>query len=158
MKSITAREIFKLAPSVKKQPWGGELWSKGYFVNTIGQKGNVETIANYVRRQGREEEYKKLHCEQLEVAAWEFVLKLAGMIFEIINLQTRNLAKRSQGFVSIKSAKTQHPQQTLHITSLILPSSATASLAAFPVRPLDSSINLNSQVPASSLPTCASAS
>ena len=48
VKSITTREIFKLAPSVKKQLWGGEFWSKGYFVNTVGQKcfasaGNGET-------------------------------------------------------------------------------------------------------------------
>ena len=67
VKSITAREIFKLAPSVKKQLWGGEFWSKGYFVNTVGQKGNEETIANYVRKQGREKEYKQLHREQLEL-------------------------------------------------------------------------------------------
>ena len=67
VKSITAREIFKLAPSVKKQLWGGEFWSKGYSVNTVGQKGNEETIANYVRKQGREEEYKQIHREQLEL-------------------------------------------------------------------------------------------
>jgi putative transposase len=67
VKSLTAREIFKLAPSVKKQLWGGEFWSKGYFVNTVGQKGNEETIANYVRKQSREEEYKQLHRDQLEL-------------------------------------------------------------------------------------------
>src|SRR5919106_6951340 len=31
IKSITAREIFKRVPSVKKQLWGGEFWSKGNF-------------------------------------------------------------------------------------------------------------------------------
>jgi len=67
VKSITAREIFKLAPTVKKQLWGGEFWSKGYFVNTVGQSGNEEAIANYVRKQGREEEYQRLHREQLEL-------------------------------------------------------------------------------------------
>ena len=40
VKSVTAREIFKLAPSVKKQLWGREFWSKDCFVNTVGQKGN----------------------------------------------------------------------------------------------------------------------
>ena len=65
VKSITAREIFRLVPSVKKQLWGGEFWSKGYFVNTVGQKGNEETIAKYVRNQGREKEYQQLHREQL---------------------------------------------------------------------------------------------
>lgn len=36
VKSITAREIFRLVPSVKKKLWGGEFWSKGYFANTVG--------------------------------------------------------------------------------------------------------------------------
>ena len=65
IKSITAREVFKLAPSVKKKLQGGEFWSKGYFVNTVGQKGNEETIAKYVKEQGREKEYQQLHSEQL---------------------------------------------------------------------------------------------
>jgi REP element-mobilizing transposase RayT len=65
VKSITAREIFKRVPLVKKQLWGGEFWTKGYFVNTVGQKGNEKTIANYVRNQGRETEYQQLHREQL---------------------------------------------------------------------------------------------
>jgi REP element-mobilizing transposase RayT len=65
IKSLTAREIFKQVPSVKKQLWGGEFWTKGYFVNTVGQKGNEQTIANYVRNQGREAEYQRLHREQL---------------------------------------------------------------------------------------------
>ena len=64
IKSITAREIFKQLPQVKKQLWGGEFWSKGYFVNTVGQKGNEESIANYIRSQGRENEYQVLHREQ----------------------------------------------------------------------------------------------
>ena len=67
VKSITAREIFRLVPSVKKQLWGGEFWSKGYFVNTVGQKGNEESIAKYVRNQGREKEYQQLHREQLSL-------------------------------------------------------------------------------------------
>ena len=29
IKSITAREIFKRVPSVKKQLWGGEFWEDG---------------------------------------------------------------------------------------------------------------------------------
>jgi len=65
IKSLTAREIFRQVPSVKKQLWGGEFWTKGYFVNTVGQKGNEKTIANYVRTQGREAEYQQLHREQL---------------------------------------------------------------------------------------------
>lgn len=67
IKSITSREIFRRVPEVKRQLWGGEFWSKGYYVNTVGQHGNEESIRNYVRAQGREKEYKKLHREQLSL-------------------------------------------------------------------------------------------
>ena len=67
IKSITAREILKKVPSVKKQLWGGVFWSSGYFINTVGHKGNEESIANYVRSQGRENEYQKLHRQQLSL-------------------------------------------------------------------------------------------
>ena len=58
IKSITAREIFMRVPSVKKALWGGEFWSKGYFINTVGQFGNEKSITEYVKKQGREKEYK----------------------------------------------------------------------------------------------------
>ncbi len=61
IKSITAREIFKRVPDVKKQLWGGEFWSKGYFINTVGRSGNENAIAKYVKSQNRNQEYKRLH-------------------------------------------------------------------------------------------------
>lgn len=65
IKNITAREIFKRVPDVKKQLWGGEFWSKGYFINTVGRSGNENAIAKYVKSQNRNQEYKRLHYEQL---------------------------------------------------------------------------------------------
>ena len=59
--SITAREVFRREPQVKRQLWGGEFWSKGYFVNTVGRHGSEETIRKYVERQGRAAEYAQLH-------------------------------------------------------------------------------------------------
>src|SRR4030067_2901095 len=32
MKSISAREVFKVFPDLRKQLWAGELWNDGYFV------------------------------------------------------------------------------------------------------------------------------
>jgi putative transposase len=61
VKSITAREIFKQALEVNKKLWGGKFWSKGYFMNTVGQHGNEQSIANYVKNQGNEHDYKVLH-------------------------------------------------------------------------------------------------
>src|SRR3989442_5120313 len=47
IKSLTAREIFKRVPTVKKQLWGGEFWSKGSFISTVGRHGNEEAIRQY---------------------------------------------------------------------------------------------------------------
>ena len=60
LKSITAREVFKLCPHVKKQLWGGEFWSDGFFASTVGKHGDETTIANYVKNQGADS-YVKLH-------------------------------------------------------------------------------------------------
>jgi putative transposase len=67
IKSITAREIFVRVPSVKKALWGGEFWTKGYFINTVGKSGNERTISEYVKEQGRAKEYRRLHQEQLNL-------------------------------------------------------------------------------------------
>ncbi len=52
IKSVTAREVFRLCPNVKKQLWGGEFWTDGYFASTVGKHGNEATIRNYVKEQG----------------------------------------------------------------------------------------------------------
>ena len=62
IKSVTAREIFKRCPYVKKALWGGEFWSEGYFASTVGKHGDEKTIANYVKNQG--EEYEQLHVAE----------------------------------------------------------------------------------------------
>ena len=59
IKSITAIEIFKRMPSVKKELWGGEFWSSGYYINTVGKHGSEKRIAAYVKNQGQE--YNLLH-------------------------------------------------------------------------------------------------
>lgn len=62
IKSITAREIFKHCPEVKKYLWGGKFWSEGYFVSTVGAHQTEEMINNYVQQQGKSE-----ICEQLRL-------------------------------------------------------------------------------------------
>ena len=64
VKSITAREIFSQHKEVKKLLWGGNLWTSGFYANTVGQFASEETIRNYVRDQGKE--YTKLHTGQLK--------------------------------------------------------------------------------------------
>ena len=59
-KSITARELFKKFPSLRKELWGGEFWSDGYFVATVGEGGNWSVVERYVRNQGKKTEAKQL--------------------------------------------------------------------------------------------------
>ena len=65
IKSITAREIFRLHPEVKKILWGGQIWTSGYYINTVGQYGNEKVIREYVENQGKQ--YKQIHRSQLNM-------------------------------------------------------------------------------------------
>ena len=61
IKGITGREIFKRCPEVKKQLYGGQFWTDGYFLTTVGKHTNEEAIAEYVKNQGEKEDYVQLH-------------------------------------------------------------------------------------------------
>jgi REP element-mobilizing transposase RayT len=52
IKSITAKEIFRQMPEVKKQLWGGEFWSDGYYISTVGAHSSEEAMKSYVKNQG----------------------------------------------------------------------------------------------------------
>ena len=51
-KSITARELFKQFPELKKELWGGEFWSDGYYLATISERGTIKNLEQYIRNQG----------------------------------------------------------------------------------------------------------
>lgn len=59
-KSITAKQLFLKFPELKKELWGGEFWSDGYYVATVGEKANWNTVKNYVKNQGHDVENLKL--------------------------------------------------------------------------------------------------
>lgn len=69
IKSITAKEIFRLHPYIKKEIlWGGNLWTSGYYANTVGLYASRETIARYIQNQGKnEKEYRKIYEGQPEL-------------------------------------------------------------------------------------------
>ena len=52
-KSITARELFRQFHELKKELWGGEFWTDGYYVATVGEHGNWNIVEQYVKNQGR---------------------------------------------------------------------------------------------------------
>jgi putative transposase len=57
MKSISARMMFKRFPEIKNILWGGELWSDGGFVGTVGQTAGLEHLKKYVKNQGKKKTY-----------------------------------------------------------------------------------------------------
>ena len=52
VKRVTAREVFRRCPGVKKQLWGGEFWRGGYFASMVGKHGDEQVIARCVQGQG----------------------------------------------------------------------------------------------------------
>lgn len=52
-KSITARELFTKFPWLRKELWGGEFWSDGYYAATVGERGNWAIVERYVKNQGQ---------------------------------------------------------------------------------------------------------
>ena len=65
IKSITAKEIFEIHPEVKRLLWGGNFWTSGYYVNTVGLHANADTIKKYVEDQGKE--YHQIYRNQLSL-------------------------------------------------------------------------------------------
>ncbi|MEI6728441.1 MAG: IS200/IS605 family transposase [bacterium] len=61
IKSITAKQLFILHPEIKKKLWGGNIWTSGYYANTVGRYGNETIISNYVKNQGKNYTYKQQH-------------------------------------------------------------------------------------------------
>lgn len=59
-KSITARELFRRLPGLKKDLWGGEFWSDGYYAATVGEGGNWSVVKQYVRNQGKDSKVEQL--------------------------------------------------------------------------------------------------
>jgi len=65
VKSISAREFFKMYPDIKKRYfWGGKLWTQSYYVETIGNM-TEESIRQYVQNQLVELDRKEAHGSQL---------------------------------------------------------------------------------------------
>ena len=50
LKSISARELFKKFPALRKKLWAGEFWGDGYFVGTSGDNVTTDSIKEYIQR------------------------------------------------------------------------------------------------------------
>ena len=59
-KSITAKALFKQFPELRKELWGGEFWSDGYFIATVSEHGNWQQVEQYVKNQGKTKQNQQL--------------------------------------------------------------------------------------------------
>jgi len=60
VKSITSIKLFEEPLDLKKELWGGEFWSDGGYVGTVGEGVNADVIRKYIQSQGRKGEQLKL--------------------------------------------------------------------------------------------------
>jgi len=60
VKSITAIEMFEVHKEIKKELCGGEFWSDGGYVATVGEGVNADVIRKYIQTQGRKQDQLRL--------------------------------------------------------------------------------------------------
>jgi len=60
MKSISAREVFKKFPKMRKAMWSGKIWNEGYYVRSVGDKVTSEVIKKYIEYQRQEDDVSQL--------------------------------------------------------------------------------------------------
>jgi len=65
LKMITAKQIFRQVPEIKKSLWGGEFWTDGYYFATVSGKGDKKVIEKYIEKQGRREDISQLRLFEL---------------------------------------------------------------------------------------------
>ena len=63
LKSITARELFRTLPELRKELWGGEFWTDGYYAATVGTGANWKVVERYVANQGKNK-------KDLQITLW----------------------------------------------------------------------------------------
>ena len=60
LKSISAKTVFQQVPEIKKELWGGEFWTDGYYIATVSGHGSKQIIINYIKNQGRQHDVAQL--------------------------------------------------------------------------------------------------
>ena len=65
IKSISSNQVFEQVPEIKKELWGGEFWTDGYYIATISGRGNRAVIERYIEKQGRKDDIKQLKLFEL---------------------------------------------------------------------------------------------
>ena len=64
LKSLSARELFRQFPRLRKELWRGQLWSDGYFVRAVGDEVTSDVIRRYI-------EYHEHQQGVVQLSLWE---------------------------------------------------------------------------------------
>jgi putative transposase len=67
IKGNLSKQIFIKFPDFRKQLWGGEFWTDGYYANTVSQYGGEYTITRYIQNQGKNDKTYKLNSNYKEI-------------------------------------------------------------------------------------------
>jgi len=68
IKSITGRRVFNRFPNLRKEElWGGEFWSDGKDIGTVGDATNEEVIKRYIRNQNLDKSEIERRTGQLKL-------------------------------------------------------------------------------------------
>ena len=51
-KSILAKLTFRQFPELREELWGGEFWSDGGHIDTVGDGRGLDEVKDYVKKQG----------------------------------------------------------------------------------------------------------
>jgi putative transposase len=65
LKSISARELFREFPRLRRDLWGGQLWSDGYFVRAVGDQVTGDVIRRYI------EYHKHQQGGAIQLSLWD---------------------------------------------------------------------------------------
>ena len=67
LKSISAREFFRAYPEIKRKYfWGGKLWTRSYYVETVGNRNESE-VRKYVQDQLKQDSQVEVALKQLKL-------------------------------------------------------------------------------------------
>lgn len=61
-KSILAKQVFKQFPELREELWGGEFWTDGGHIDTVGDGKGLDAIKRYVTNQGQDANQLTLHA------------------------------------------------------------------------------------------------
>ena len=65
LKSISGKAVFWDASAVKRELWGDEFWTDGYYIAIISGRSNRKIIENYIIAQGRKPDRAQLRLFEL---------------------------------------------------------------------------------------------